>query len=49
MSVVSLVKTKDHRKGVYNSLNNIKNDLETKLSILKSLLIKVNFVDVRVE
>jgi uncharacterized protein (DUF362 family) len=46
---VSLVKSGGHFKGVQNSLSLLKKDLKKALSKMSSLVIKVNFVDTRVE
>jgi len=48
-NTVSLVKNTDHFKGVFNSLKFLEKDLKSSLSKISSLVIKINFVDTRVE
>ncbi len=48
-SKVSLVKSSDHKTGVTNCLNNLKSDLKTKLSEVKQVVIKINFVNTEPE
>jgi uncharacterized protein (DUF362 family) len=47
MPKVSLVKSKNHYRGVQRSLENIKNDVKKSLSDVSSLVIKINLVITR--
>jgi uncharacterized protein (DUF362 family) len=44
-NLVSLVESQNHQQGVKNSLEKIKEDLESKLSSVDRVVIKINFVN----
>ena len=46
---VSLVKSNNHYRGVNECLKNLKDEIKKSVSNISSLIIKVNFVDTRVE